>query len=166
MTHSDSTRADYDACYPAPFAVLGLRTQGTALAALDFLPLARPALAPRTRTAERAARLLDAYLADPATPFDIPLAPRGTPFQQRVWSALCGIPVGQVLSYGELARQLGTAARALGGACGRNPIALIIPCHRVVAASGALGGFMGGHLDFPLAVKRWLLLHERALPHV
>ena len=110
-------------------------------------------------------KLLAAYFADPRSGFDIPLAPPGTPFQRRVWAALCMIPVGSVRSYGELARELGTAARALGGACGSNPIALIIPCHRVVSASGGLGGFMGGRRDVPLAIKRWLLAHEGALLH-
>jgi methylated-DNA-[protein]-cysteine S-methyltransferase len=157
----DPAEAPFDACLTTPFAVLGLRTDGEALTELHYLPASTPAASPRTAAAARAADLLARYLADPSVVFDLPLRPGGTPFQQRVWSALCDIPVGEVLTYGELARKLGSSPRAVGGACGANPIALVIPCHRVVSATG-LGGFMGGRRDTPLAIKRWLLEHERA----
>ena len=88
-------------------------------------------------------RQLERYLADPHFRFTLPLAPVGTPFRQRVWQALAGIPVGESRTYGELARLLHTAPRAVGGACGANTIALVIPCHRVVGSQGSLGGFMG-----------------------
>ena len=92
-----------------------------------------------------------------AATFDLPLAPRGTGFQQRVWRALAKIPFGETRSYGELARAIGrpSASRAVGAANGKNPISIIVPCHRVIAASGALTGYAGG-----LAAKRWLLEHE------
>jgi methylated-DNA-[protein]-cysteine S-methyltransferase len=157
---SRKTSLDYDACMPTPFAVLGIRASGDAITHLDYLPRKTPTRAPRTPLAKRTWRAIEAYLTNPRAPFDLPLAPQGTPFQLRLWAALCAIPVGKVCSYGELARQLGTAPRAAGGACGRNPIPLIIPCHRVIAANGLLGGFMGGRLDTPLAIKRWLLVHE------
>jgi methylated-DNA-[protein]-cysteine S-methyltransferase len=82
---------------------------------------------------------------------------RGTPFQHEVWSALRTIPVGETISYAELARRVGrpTGFRAVGGANGRNPIAVVVPCHRVIAADGTLGGYSGG-----LDNKRWLLAHE------
>jgi methylated-DNA-[protein]-cysteine S-methyltransferase len=150
---------DYDACMPTPFAVLGFRTNDRALTHLDYLPLTTPAVAPRTELAARVCRALQAYLDDARITFDLPLAPQGTPFQQRLWSALCAIPAGEVRTYGQLAQALGTAPRAVGGACGRNPIALVIPCHRVLAAGG-LGGFMGGKNATPLAIKQWLLAHE------
>lgn len=89
--------------------------------------------------------------------FDLPLAPFGTAFQQRVWQALRDIPYGEVRRYGELAKALGTAPRPLGGACGRNPIPVIIPCHRVVGQSGGLGGYSG--LD-GIDTKRALLRLE------
>jgi methylated-DNA-[protein]-cysteine S-methyltransferase len=103
---------------------------------------------------------LAAYFAGTRTTFDIPLDPAGTPFQQRVWEALCAIPYGTTRSYSELARRLGDlrATRAVGAANGRNPIPIIVPCHRVVGANGALTGFGGG-----LDRKRWLLEHEGAL---
>lgn len=86
---------------------------------------------------------LDAYFEGRLQAFDLPLDPPGTPFQRKVWEALSRIPFGQTRSYGELARELGTAPRALGGACGRNPIPVIIPCHRVLAADRGLGGYSG-----------------------
>ena len=101
---------------------------------------------------------LASYFAGELCAFDVPLAAGGTPWQRSVWDALIAIPYGQTLSYGELARRLGhpTAARAVGAANGRNPISVIVPCHRLVGASGALTGYAGG-----IDRKRWLLAHER-----
>jgi methylated-DNA-[protein]-cysteine S-methyltransferase len=102
---------------------------------------------------------LTEYFAGERADFDLPLAPVGTPFQQRVWQRLRQIPLGQTSSYGELAAEIGqpAAVRAVGMANGRNPISIIVPCHRVVGSTGALTGYAGG-----LAAKRWLLDHERA----
>ena len=99
-----------------------------------------------------AARQLAAYFAGDLTTFDLPLAPAGTPFQQRVWSALQSIPYGQTWSYAQLAMQVGSASRAVGLANGKNRIALIIPCHRVIGSDGSLTGYGGG-----LDRKRYLL---------
>jgi methylated-DNA-[protein]-cysteine S-methyltransferase len=109
---------------------------------------------------QRACRTLQQYFRNARVRLDLPLSPAGTPFQQRVWRALRRIPPGQVRSYGELARSLGTSARAVGGACRANPIPILIPCHRVVSAAGE-GGFMGKTAGRAMAVKRWLLRHER-----
>lgn len=92
---------------------------------------------------ERAREQLDAYFDGKLHAFDLPLAPMGTAFQQKVWQALSRIPFGATRSYGELAAELGTAPRALGGACGRNPLPILIPCHRVLAANRAMGGYSG-----------------------
>ncbi|BAE53360.1 methylated-DNA--[protein]-cysteine S-methyltransferase [Paramagnetospirillum magneticum] len=100
---------------------------------------------------------LEEYFDGKRTSFDLPLAPHGTAFQQKVWAALSRIPFGQTRSYGELAEELGTAPRALGGACGRNPIPVIIPCHRVLGANGAMGGYSG--ID-GVETKEFLLRHE------
>ena len=91
----------------------------------------------------------------------------GTSFQRRVWREIEKLFPIKTITYGEIARRLDTAARAVGGACGANPVPLIVPCHRVLAAGGLLGGFMGGKDDFPLSVKRWLLRHEGIIdaPH-
>lgn len=94
----------------------------------------------------RAHAQLKEYLSGSRTSFELPLAPVGTPFQQEVWAQLQQIPYGQTITYGELARRIGrpSAARAVGAACGRNPIAIIIPCHRVVGQSGGLTGYAWG----------------------
>jgi methylated-DNA-[protein]-cysteine S-methyltransferase len=101
------------------------------------------------------------YLDDPAYRFALPLEPAGTPFQQRVWRAILAIRAGEARTYGALARDLGSEPRAVGQACGSNPIALVIPCHRVTAAGNRLGGFMHSTGDDALRIKRWLLAHER-----
>ena len=103
---------------------------------------------------QEASRQLEEYLSGSRTQFDLPLAPEGTEFQKSVWNALLQIPYGQVSTYGKLAEQIGKpkAARAVGGACHNNPIAIIIPCHRAVGSNGSLTGFGGG-----LPLKRWLL---------
>jgi methylated-DNA-[protein]-cysteine S-methyltransferase len=102
---------------------------------------------------------LEAYFAGELTTFTVDLAPHGTPFQQRVWSELRRIPYGETMSYRELAQRIGDprAVRAVAGANARNPIAIIVPCHRVIGADGSLTGFGGG-----LERKRWLLEHEGA----
>ncbi|GAO37076.1 methylated-DNA-protein-cysteine methyltransferase [Sulfuricella sp. T08] len=153
----------YQARFPAPFAVLGIMTDGTALAALDFLPPGTPVLEPQDAISSQVCTQLQAYLADPLFSFDLPLALHGTVFQSRVWQALRQIPSGSTQSYGDLAKQLHSAPRAVGQACGANPIPVIIPCHRVLARDG-LGGFMNSTGGDPLAIKRWLLQHEHRQP--
>jgi methylated-DNA-[protein]-cysteine S-methyltransferase len=151
---------EYAAKIRAPFAVLGLRTNGVAVTALSYLPDDERLLAPRDALAERAVGEIKRYLDDAAFRFTVPLAPQGTPFQRRVWEAICAIPLAESRTYGEIARSIHTAPRAVGQACGANRIALIIPCHRVVGSAGALGGFMNADDGDPLSIKRWLLLHE------
>jgi methylated-DNA-[protein]-cysteine S-methyltransferase len=150
----------YAAKLATPFAMLGLQTNGAALTGLTFLPLSERAADPGDRVAERAARELELYLRDPGYRFTVALEPSGTPFQQRVWTVLSTIPRGESRTYGDVARQVGSAPRAVGQACGANPIALIIPCHRVMGAQGALGGFMHASAGDSVAIKRWLLAHE------
>jgi len=144
----------------APFAMLGISTRGIKLVGIEYLPMDESELAPTDAVAERACRQLERYFADPQFRFTLPLAPEGTPFRLRVWDALATIPVGESRTYGEIARRLATAPRAVGGACGANRIALVIPCHRVVASQGSLGGFMGVVEGRPIDIKRWLLKHE------
>jgi methylated-DNA-[protein]-cysteine S-methyltransferase len=106
-------------------------------------------------------RQLGAYFAGELTAFDLDLAPRGTPFQQRIWQALESVPYGTTITYGELARQLGVPRDrvvALGAAVGANPLLIIRPCHRVVGADGLMRGYAGG-----VERKQWLLVHEGAL---
>lgn len=107
---------------------------------------------------EVAVRQLEEYFRGESTAFDLDLAADGTAFQKRVWRELLTIPFGETRSYGEIARAIGRpdASRAVGAANGANPIPIVIPCHRVIGASGSLTGFGGG-----LGTKRWLLRHER-----
>jgi methylated-DNA-[protein]-cysteine S-methyltransferase len=106
-----------------------------------------------------AARQLEAYLAGRLTHFDLPLAASGTAFDQRVWAAMRAIPYGETRTYGDLAHATDSGPRAIGGACGRNPIPIIVPCHRVLARGG-LGGYSGGE---GLPTKQWLLSLESRL---
>lgn len=101
---------------------------------------------------------MDEYFAGRRTGFDVSVMAEGTVFQRSAWEALCSIDYGTAISYGEQARRMGrpTAVRAVGTANGRNPIPIIIPCHRVIAADGSLGGYSAG-----IDIKRWLLDHER-----
>ncbi len=118
-----------------------------------------PLTAAPSEASDAAASQLREYFAGDRTEFDLRLAASGTSFQHRVWAALREIPYGATWSYGELAAHIGqpTASRAVGLANGRNPIAIVVPCHRVIGASGTLTGYAGG-----IERKRWLLEHERA----
>lgn len=100
---------------------------------------------------------MERYFAGELRHFDLALSAPGTAFQQKVWTALCEIPYGETISYGQLAKRIGqpSAARAVGLANGQNPVAIIVPCHRVIGAGGALTGYAGG-----IERKRWLLAHE------
>ena len=115
---------------------------------------------PENALAAEAVRQIRAYLADPAQAFDLPLAVSGSAFQRRVWQQIAAIPLRRTRTYGEIAGLLESAPRAVGQACGANPFPLVIPCHRVIAADGRLGGFARQRGGFLLDVKRWLLSHE------
>lgn len=149
----------FAAVLATPFGPFGVRSDGRSINELVFLPPDTPTQAPADRLAARVAEQLHAWLDDPDRPFDLPLAPSGTPFQRRVWQAIAAIPRGQVRTYGALAGTLGSAARAVGQACGANPFPLVVPCHRVVSSTG-LGGFAGARDGHLLATKRWLLAFE------
>jgi len=158
-----SASGSFQAKLPAPFGLLGVRTSGGRLAEIVFLRPGGAALSPRDGVAERACAQLEAYLADPEFRFRLPLAPAGTSFQRRVWARIAAIAPGRTRSYGEIAREIDSAPRAVGQACGANPLPLVVPCHRVLAAGG-IGGFAHRDGGFPVAVKRWLLAHEGAAP--
>ena len=145
---------------PSPIGPIWLFGDGDQLVGLYMRehPVQPAAVEQRTDVLVCAAAQLEAYFAGTLRVFDVPVSPRGTEFQEQVWRALLDIPHGETRSYGELARSLGkpSASRAVGAANGRNPISIIVPCHRVVGSNGALVGFAGG-----LDVKAWLLDHER-----
>ena len=144
----------------SPLGELRLIARGEAMTGLYLPAQVAPAAAPGTSPVlERAAQQLAAYFAGERTAFDVPLAPEGTAFQRRVWAQLVAIPFATTQSYGALATALAmpTGARAVGAANSKNPISIIVPCHRVIAGSGALTGYAGG-----MAAKQWLLDHELA----
>jgi methylated-DNA-[protein]-cysteine S-methyltransferase len=152
-------RDDYQAIVNAPFGALGIRMRGAKLLEIDLLSGAWAPKRGTSRAAAEVASMVEAYLNDPAIPMEPPIETQGTPFQQRVWQRLRQIPVGSVLTYGELARQLSSSPRAVGNACRANPCPVIVPCHRVVSVTG-LGGFAGQRQGEKLTIKQWLLSHE------
>ncbi len=146
--------APYRLAVATPAGTLTLEAGADALTGLTW----------RRRQADRPSRLLvnaaaqlTSYFAGTLKAFALPLAPRGSAHELTVWAELCRIPYGETITYGELARRAGSVARAVGGTCGANPIAIVIPCHRVTAAGGQLGGYSGGNGPDS---KRRLLAHE------
>jgi methylated-DNA-[protein]-cysteine S-methyltransferase len=166
LAHPGAGRSAYAAVLSTPIPGVGQRL-GLCVAdghvvGVDLLgPGDTPPVPPAGTVTAEAVRQLAAYFRDPTRPLDLPVRPAGTAFQRRVWQALARIPPGQTVTYGELARRLGTAARAVGQACRANPLPLLIPCHRVVSAHGP-GGYAGALGGPWVAVKDWLLAHERA----
>lgn len=153
--------------HPSPVGSLLLMSDGEHLIGLHtendkYKPRLQPDWVedPEARPFDQARRELDEYFEGRRQVFSLPLRPAGTQFQRRVWQALCEIPFGETISYGELARRVGSpgAARAVGMANSRNPISIVVPCHRVIGADNSLTGYAGG-----LDRKRALLAHESAM---
>jgi methylated-DNA-[protein]-cysteine S-methyltransferase len=153
----------WDAVIEFPKMKVAVATREARVAAIRYLPLDAASQDPDNALAERAVRQLERYREDPDAKFDLPLLIEGTEFQRLVWDAMCAIPRGRTLTYGELARRLGgdgfDVPRAVGQACGDNRLPIVIPCHRVVAADG-IGGFGHSSGGYLLEAKRWLLMHE------
>jgi methylated-DNA-[protein]-cysteine S-methyltransferase len=152
---------DFAAVLPAPTFALGVHCDDDEITEIVYLEPGAE-IKPQGLLAQEAVRQLCAYLKDPHFTFSLPLQPKGTPFQRRVWAGIAAIPSGETTSYGELAQTIGSGPRAVGNACGANPYPLVVPCHRVVAANHGLGGFARQRGGFLLDVKRWLLAHERS----
>lgn len=150
----------FNAVIDAPFGKVGIRTDESVVREIVYLPESVLSIDPDTPLAKRAVQQIERYFERASATFDLPLAQVGTGFQHRVWDAIRAIPPGVVLTYGQVAKQIGSAPRAVGQACGANYFPLVIPCHRVVAAGG-IGGFANHDDDgYFLKVKRWLLAHE------
>jgi len=153
----------WDAVIEFPRMKVAVATRDERVTAIRYLPLSAASQEPQNALAERAARQIERYREDPDAKFDLPLLIEGTDFQRRVWDAMCAIPRGRTLTYGEMARKLDAGgydmARVVGQACGDNRLPIVIPCHRVVAADG-IGGFGHSTNGFLLEAKRWLLMHE------
>lgn len=142
---------------PSPLGPLTVTAGPAGITALDWGE--RRASGPASPLLAETARQLEAYFIDGRFRFDLPLAPAGSEFQRTVWDYMLAIPAGETRSYGDCAGTIDGIARAVGSACGANPIPVIIPCHRILAAGNRPGGYsgLGG-----LATKRWLLEHEGA----
>ena len=154
----------YSSVLNSPVGRLGLQINAaeTALIGLAFLPDDAQPKPPSTAVERLAAEELAAYFSNPQHVFRVPIEPTGSAHQQAVWQAMLAIPCGQVRTYGQIARQISSAPRAVGGACGRNPLVLFMPCHRIVAAN-QLGGFNRGTTPESSQIKAWLLRHEQAV---
>jgi len=143
--------------FNTPVGTLSAFDEGGKLVAVEWGRVPEPAPSGLT---EEAARQLKAYFDGNLQAFDLPLDPHGSDFQRAVCFEMCRIPYGEKLTYGDIARVLGKPAQAVGRACGRNPIPIIIPCHRVVGSDGSMTGFSGGE---GVETKVWLLQHEEVL---
>ena len=157
------TTCEYQAKIRMPFGVLGIQCDENALQGIDFLAPDTLPQQPLTRFARAVCEQLTAYCDNPNFHFTLPLCLNGTPHQSKVWQAMCAIQRGETRQYGELARELASSARAVGQACGANPIPIVIPCHRVVGKAG-LGGFAHHSDGYEMDIKRWLLAHEEIIP--
>ena len=163
MVSADHSTPSFDAVVQVPFGRIGIRIRNAGLERVQLLDDELALREPNDALSRQIVAQLRTYFEHPGFRFSLPLRPVGTAFQQRVWDALRAIPSGRVCSYGALAQQLRTSARAIGGACRANPLPVVVPCHRVVGRTG-IGGF-AGRTDGPeLMRKRWLLQHEGALP--
>ena len=149
----------YDVVIDFPKFKIGVKTRDERVVEIRYLPSAAQVVSPKTPLAATAARQLERYREDADTTFDLPLLIEGSELQRGVWDAMCAIPRGKTRTYGDLARELGADARAIGQACGDNRLPIVIPCHRVVAADG-IGGFGHSSGGYLLEAKRWLLMHE------
>jgi methylated-DNA-[protein]-cysteine S-methyltransferase len=149
----------YDVVIDFPKFKVGVKTRDERVVEIRYLPHSSSVISPKNPLAERAAKQLERYRDNPDTTFDLPLLIEGSELQRGVWDAMCAIPRGRTRTYGELARELGAEARAIGQCCGDNRLPIVIPCHRVVAADG-IGGFGHATSGYLLEAKRWLLMHE------
>jgi methylated-DNA-[protein]-cysteine S-methyltransferase len=149
----------FDVIVDFPKMKVGVVTREERVVEIRYLPPSTAVMSARNALAATAARQLERYREDADARFDLPVLVEGTALQRAVWHAMCAIPPGSTRTYGDIARELGADARAVGQACGDNRLPLVIPCHRVVAADG-IGGFAHATSGYLLEVKRWLLTHE------
>ena len=153
------THDSFQAIVRAPGFCIGIRCDDREILNLVYLESCAEK-SPENPLAQQAIEEIKAYLENPEFHFTLPLRASGTNFQRRVWREIALIPCRQTRSYGEIAKALNSAPRAVGQACGANPQPLVVPCHRVIAANGELGGFARARGGFLIDIKRWLLNHE------
>jgi methylated-DNA-[protein]-cysteine S-methyltransferase len=157
LTVMNKLPLQYDAVVAAPFGAVGIFAFNEQVS-IELLSENHTPKSAENKVVQKIASQITAYFNDAKSDFSLPIAQHGTPYQQCVWQAISAIPRGRVLTYGDIAAQIGSGPRAVANACGANNIPLFVPCHRVVA-KGGLGGFMQGNKD-GLKIKKWLLKHE------
>lgn len=158
FAHEEANYFEESIFLKSPIGCLRLKLLDDLLVSVEFDCEFQQTASP-SKTAIELARQLDCYFDSQEFAFCVDVKTSGTEFQQKVWRALMDIPSGSIVTYGQLAKQLNSSARAIGNACRRNPVPIIIPCHRVVAASD-IGGFSGQKKGKLLNIKRYLLKHE------
>lgn len=149
------------AVMPTPFGRLGISTRSGFIEHIEFLPANQPLQSASDALAEMAIRQIERYLKDPDSRFELPLLIQGSLYRRRIWTAIAAIPRGRTRTYGDIAKEIGSAPRAVGQACGDNPFPVLIPCHRVITSAG-IGGFAHNEKGFLIEIKRWLLIHEES----
>jgi methylated-DNA-[protein]-cysteine S-methyltransferase len=159
MMHTAHT---YDIVLGSPLGQLGIQLRDQRVSRLDYLAGTVPSVAPTTAFGQLVVAQLTRFFKHPEYHFHVTVDLQGTEFQHRVWQALTQIPAGETLTYGELAARLNTGARAVGNACRKNPVSIIVPCHRVVSATG-IGGYSGRTDGLEINRKLLLLQHERII---
>lgn len=158
MPGRDATLCGMTICFiDSPVGRLALEAEGEALSAVRWTNGAERAVGKPSPILNEAARQLERYFAGKLKRFDVPLVLHGTDFQRRVWAMMCDIPYGETATYGGMAMALGSGPRAVGMACGRNALPIVVPCHRVLGSGGSAGGYSGGR---GLPTKRRLLALE------
>ena len=157
MVDKNKLPLQFDAVVKAPFGAVGISVQGMQVA-IELISKKHKSKPAEHKLAKQVESQLEAYFADSQHYFNLPLVFKGTPFQKRVWQVINAIPKGSVLTYDEIAQEIGSGPRAVANACGANYMPIVVPCHRVVAKKG-LGGFMQG-TPKGLSIKKWLLKHE------
>jgi len=152
-------KPEYNAVIDLPFGRVAVRADDKGLSLVASVTRATKLKKASHPVAQETCRQLKSYAANPDFRFSVTVNTDGTPFQKKIWRALRSIPGDQTVTYGELAQKLHTSARAVGNACRRNPVPIVVPCHRVVARNGS-GGYMGKRRGSAIRLKNWLLRHE------
>jgi methylated-DNA-[protein]-cysteine S-methyltransferase len=150
----------YTTILSTPIGNLGITIRDNKLSNIDFLTFEHPTKPSDHPLSHQITTELLSYFQNSQHHFQLPIELSGTVFQKKVWQALWEIPPGTTVSYGELAKQLKTSSRAIGNACRRNPIPIVVPCHRIVAKA-SIGGFVGKTNGGMIDIKQWLLAHEK-----
>jgi len=153
---------DYSAVIDSPLGRLGIKTSDSTLLSIEYLTSRNRLHTADNQATQQIVHQLNHYFKKPEFDFELDCKLIGTDFQRSVWVALKDIPLGSTTTYGELAKKLNSSARAVGGACRKNPIPIIFPCHRVVAKTG-IGGYDGDWGKGKVNIKEWLLKHEGVL---